>query len=104
MAGATEISQAEPFPRVADIDNKTLDEISRMGLLPPFHPRCRCDVVMLWKKTGTDVVSIPPPGDPGRIEEVRGHLQKTMSGYRDAHAMSVFRAAQLGKQIHCLEK
>ena len=42
---ANKLAAAFPFPRVQDVDNKTIDEIQAMALLPPFCDECRCQVV-----------------------------------------------------------
>lgn len=30
---------------IDDIDNRTQEQIERLQLMPPFHGRCRCDIV-----------------------------------------------------------
>lgn len=61
----------EDFPEVEDIDNISAEERGKLGLRPPFHPNCRCDVVMLWGKEREDVFEVQPtlPGIP--VEEKR---------------------------------
>lgn len=35
------------FPRMDDVDNVPPEAIRDLDLVPPFHPRCRCEVVLL---------------------------------------------------------
>lgn len=62
------VAEAAPFPRVSDLDNQPPEAIRDMGLAPPFHGRCRCDVIMLWSDPGAADVAErrdqPPPPKP----------------------------------------
>ncbi len=46
MRNATEVVEFMPFPRHKDLDNKSPSQWKGMALTPPFHNRCRCQVVM----------------------------------------------------------
>ncbi len=35
---------------LADIDNRSQAQIEKLGLLPSFHPRCRCAIVAIGIK------------------------------------------------------
>lgn len=38
-----------PFPRYADLDNMSVADREAQFRLPLYHPRCRCDTVMLFR-------------------------------------------------------
>ena len=114
MAVADSISKMGAFPRVGDLDNKTLDEIRAMGLLPPFHPKCRCDLVMLWKKIRTETFTTPPSEIP-KIETSaeKGlsrlkpndfkHLEERYLGFRYKRADSTGQDL-IGKKLSNIKK
>lgn len=58
------IRRAMPFPRVAQLDNKDPKAVRAMGLMPPFHGRCRCDMVMLWGDVQQQTVEPIAPQTP----------------------------------------
>lgn len=69
-----DIAAAQPFPRVGDLDNRPPEEIRGMALAPPFHGRCRCDVIMLWKDTSTSTArsrGFPPPKEKPKPRKVK---------------------------------
>jgi hypothetical protein len=43
------INNLYSFPRIDDVDNISPEQMTKLDLMPPFHGRCRCDVVMLWR-------------------------------------------------------
>lgn len=45
---AEDIASLFPFPRINDVDNVSPEQVRNLDLVPPFHPRCRCEMVMLW--------------------------------------------------------
>ena len=47
---AEAIQKAFPFPRVRNIDNLSPSQVAASGYFPPFHPLCRCQIVMLWSE------------------------------------------------------
>jgi hypothetical protein len=49
------------FPRRADVDNKPPSEFTNSGLIPPFHGRCRCDIVFGWSTMAIDHGTAEPP-------------------------------------------
>ena len=54
-----ELKSLFPFPRTADVDRATADEIRQAGfLVPPYHGRCRCEINYVWSD---EAVSIAPP-------------------------------------------
>lgn len=55
-----------PFPRTADVDRATADEIRAAGfMVPPFHGRCRCEIVYLWSDEAVTVApQMGPPQPP----------------------------------------
>lgn len=53
------ITAAAPFPRLADVDNKGLEEVKAGNWFPPFHGRCRCEVVFGWA-TASRSIQLPP--------------------------------------------
>ena len=78
------VAEAAPFPRVSDIDNQPPEAVRELGLVPPFHGRCRCDVIMLWSDPGAADVAErrgqPPPPKPKkprkpRLPKVREPIQ-----------------------------
>ena len=44
------INQRMPFPRLEDVDRLPPEAIHAMGLTPPFHSRCRCEVLFGWRE------------------------------------------------------
>jgi L-rhamnose mutarotase len=38
------------FPRFEDLKGKTTRHIESLGLSPPAHPNCRCEIVLAWNK------------------------------------------------------
>ena len=69
------VAEAAPFPRVSDIDNQPPEAVRDLGLVPPFHGRCRCDVIMLWSDPGAADVAErrgqPPPPKPKKPRKPR---------------------------------
>lgn len=45
--GSVEGGFVFPFPKFEEVENNSPEQIRRMALVPPFHPLCRCDIVML---------------------------------------------------------
>jgi hypothetical protein len=57
---AEAVAQAFAFPRLQEVDNMSPEQISKTGFAPPFHGRCRCDMVFLWRTaTKTPMEQIP---------------------------------------------
>jgi len=50
IEGALEEGEAEerPFPEYENISGLAPEKISMMKLRPPYHPGCRCNIVVLW--------------------------------------------------------
>jgi len=42
------INDLYTFPRIGDVDNISPEEMTKLDLIPPFHGRCRCDLVLLY--------------------------------------------------------
>lgn len=38
------------FPRIDDVDNVPPEQVHGLDLVPPFHPRCRCEVILLHSR------------------------------------------------------
>lgn len=70
-----DVVEAMPFPRVSEIDNQDFETVRDMGLVPPFHGRCRCDVIMAWTDEGAPAAAerrgFPPPPKPDRTTKPR---------------------------------
>lgn len=70
-----DVQNAMPFPRVSELDNQPPETIRDMGLAPPFHGRCRCDVIMAWTEEGAVERSrdrgFPPPPKPKKPTKPR---------------------------------
>jgi hypothetical protein len=49
MASGDKITRIDSFPQLEDVDNISSKEMRGMVLHPPFHPNCRCQIVLLWK-------------------------------------------------------
>jgi hypothetical protein len=47
---ADTINRMMPFPRLNDVDRLPPEAIHSMGLTPPFHSRCRCEIVFGWRE------------------------------------------------------
>lgn len=76
---AAAMQQAFPFPRVAQIDNLSPQQVSNQGWFAPFHGRCRCDTVMLWKQE-SPMISIPPSDLQIQMGSVKSFGEKYVSG------------------------
>jgi len=55
----TKIKDFLPFPRHAELDNKSPAQWKSMALVPPFHGRCRCQVVLTG--VGSEAVRVKAP-------------------------------------------
>lgn len=48
---ADKIAEAFPFPRYDDLKGLSRDQLREKDLIPPYHNLCRCEIIMLWKRT-----------------------------------------------------
>ena len=74
MPTETELINATmPFVMLPDVENIPLREVEAMGLMPPFHPRYRCDIVV-----------------GGRNSEAPAELSQLDAAVRRCMTLSVF--------------
>lgn len=75
------IAKAFPFPRMKDVDNISAAKRRSLQTMPPFHGKCRCDIVMLWSSIDTQLPKLRKP--PTKLETpiaLRNRLEKGIYG------------------------
>lgn len=44
---------------IDDIDNRSREQIENLNLMPPFHGRCRCDIVPIGTTGSIRIPTVP---------------------------------------------
>lgn len=77
----SEMSGGEPttanrFPVLNDVDNIPREAFVATGYYPPFHPHCRCNLVPLYRGTGTAAGRTPTLSDIANMDEAQSVAER----------------------------